>query len=311
VGQRGLFEGDEVSFGVGPLLAGERDETRTNEGIEESVEDFSVGGFGVAERAARKFSVEFSCGAGLTFECFEYGSELAGFFGRWDAEDLRGGALRGAEVAVAAGAEAVGGVTEVLDESGHTALRRFGKLDHAIDLIAAERELFVVTLAPCRAGGCDFGGTDVACDIDCGSALRDEFFYCLVERLRVHPEALTENVGELVVGGEQCGYACELGDCGVVALEKEVVHLAVGEGVEEDGAGWLAIASGAADLLVVLLDGTGKCGVDDSADVRLVDAHAEGDGGDDDLEFSGEELALDTLASDWVEAGVVGLGSVT
>ena len=82
----------------------------------------------------------------------------------------------------------------------------------------------------------------------------------------------------------------------VVALEEEVVRLAVGEGVQEDGAAGLAVASGAADLLVVALDGAGKRGVDDGADVGFVDAHAEGDGGDDDLELAGEEVALHAFA---------------
>ncbi len=137
----------------------------------------------------------------------------------------------------------------------------------------------------------------------------DEFFYGFVEGLGVHLEALAEEVGHLVVGGEEGGYAGEFGDGGVVALEEEVVHLAVGEGVEEDGAGGLAVASGAADLLVVLLDGAGERGVDDGADVGFVDAHAEGDGGDDDFEFAGEEVALDALACGGVEACVVGGGA--
>ena len=131
------------------------------------------------------------------------------------------------------------------------------------------------------ACGCVFGGADVAGHVDGRCALGDEFFYGLVEGLGVHLETLTEEVGHLVVVGEECGDAGEFGDGGVVALEEEVVHLAVGEGVEEDGAGGLPVASGAADLLVVLLDGAGECGVDDGADVGFVDAHAEGDGGDD------------------------------
>jgi len=87
------------------------------------------------------------------------------------------------------------------------------------------------------------------------------------------------------------------------------VHLAVGEGVEEDGAGGEAIAAGAAYLLVVLLDGAGKRGVDDGADVGFVDAHAEGDSGDDYFQFAGEELALDAFARGWIEAGMVGCGA--
>ena len=86
------------------------------------------------------------------------------------------------------------------------------------------------------------------------------------------------------------------------------MHLAVGVAVEEDGAGGQAIAAGAADLLVEGFDGGGERGVDDGADVGLVDAHAEGDGGDDDLELAGLEVALDALADAGLEAGVVGGG---
>ena len=50
--------------------------------------------------------------------------------------------------------------------------------------------------------------------------------------------------------------------------------------------------------------------MDDGADVGLVDAHAEGDGGDDDFELAGEEVALDALAGGGVEAGVVGGGGL-
>ena len=109
--------------------------------------------------------------------------------------------------------------------------------DHAVDLAAAEGDLVVVAFAPCCSCGCAFGGADVAGHVDGGCALGDEFFYGFVEGLGVHLEALAEEVGHLVVVGEEGGYAGELGDGGVVALEEEVVHLAVGEGVEEDGAG--------------------------------------------------------------------------
>ena len=87
------------------------------------------------------------------------------------------------------------------------------------------------------------------------------------------------------------------------------MHLAVGVGVEEDGAAGEAVASGSADLLVEGFDGAGEGDVDDGADVGLVDAHAEGDGGDDDFELSCEEAGLDAVAGGRVEAGVVGGGS--
>ena len=176
-----------------------------------------------------------------------------------------------------------------LDEGGHAALRGLGEGDHAVDLGAAEGELRRRSRCAriCCCGV--FGGADVAGHVDGGCALRDEFFDGLVEGLGVHLEALAEEVGHLVVVGEEGGDAGEIGGGGVVALEEEVVHLAVGEGVEEDGAGGLAIAAGAADLLVVGFDGAGERGVDDGADVGLVDAHAEGDGGDDDFELAGLE----------------------
>ena len=76
--------------------------------------------------------------------------------------------------------------------------------------------------------------------------------------------------------------------------------------MHEDGAAGLAVATGAADLLVVAFEAPRQRGVDDGADVGLVDAHAEGDGGDDDLELAGEELLLHALAALGVEARVVG-----
>ena len=61
------------------------------------------------------------------------------------------------------------------------------------------------------------------------------------------------------------------------------------------------VASGSADLLVDrTFDGARERGVDDGADVGFVDAHAEGDGGDDRVEFAGEEAGLCVVAYGWV-----------
>ena len=57
--------------------------------------------------------------------------------------------------------------------------------------------------------------------------------------------------------GRQTGYALEVGGWRVVSFEEEFLHPAVGEAVEEDGAGGQAVAAGAADLLVVGFDGAG------------------------------------------------------
>ena len=62
---------------------------------------------------------------------------------------------------------------------------------------------------------------------------------------------------------------------------------------EQHGAAGLAVAAGAADLLVVALDAAGQGRVDHRADVGLVDAHAEGDRRHDHLELAGQERGLD------------------
>ena len=49
-------------------------------------------------------------------------------------------------------------------------------------------------------------------------------------------------------------------------------------GPEQPGLGRLAVAAGAAGLLVISLDALGDGGVGDEPHVGLVDAHAEGDG---------------------------------
>ncbi len=104
---------------------------------------------------------------------------------------------------MAAGAEAVGGVAEVLDEGGHAALRGFGELDHAVDLGATEGDLVVVAFAPGGLAGSVFSCADVAGHVDGGCALGDEFFDGFVEGLGVHLEALAEEIGHLVVVGEE------------------------------------------------------------------------------------------------------------
>jgi hypothetical protein len=63
----------------------------------------------------------------------------------------------------------------------------------------------------------------------------------------------------------------------------------VGRAVEGHALGGFAVASGPADLLPVGLQRTGRIGVDDEADVGLVDPHAEGDGRDHDGPVLGEE----------------------
>ena len=69
---------------------------------------------------------------------------------------------------------------------------------------------------------------------------------------------------------------------GRVAVGEVFEGDAVGGVGEELAGGGLAVAAGAADFLGVVLEGLGEVVVVDVADVFFVDAHAEGDGGDDD-----------------------------
>lgn len=85
--------------------------------------------------------------------------------------------------------------------------------------------------------------------------------------------------------------ASEHGHLGVVALEEELVRLAVDEVVHEHRAGF-AVTAGAANLLVVALDAAGEREMEHRSHVGFVDAHAERDGGDDDVEVAVEERGL-------------------
>ncbi len=79
-------------------------------------------------------------------------------------------------------------------------------------------------------------------------------------------------------------------------------------GVEEDAFGFEAVAAGAAGFLLVGFDGFGHAGVEDEADIGAVDAHAEGDGGDDEVGFFFDEGFLGFFADVGGHAGVVADG---
>jgi hypothetical protein len=61
---------------------------------------------------------------------------------------------------------------------------------------------------------------------------------------------------------------------------------------EQPGLGRLAVAPGAAGLLVISLDRLGEAGMGDEAHVGLVDAHSEGDGRDHHHVFRRDERGL-------------------
>ena len=68
------------------------------------------------------------------------------------------------------------------------------------------------------------------------------------------------------------------------------------QAIDHPGIGGQAVAAGAAGLLVIGFEALGQIEMGDEAHVGLVDAHAEGDGGDHDDAVFLEEAVLVALA---------------
>ena len=109
-----------------------------------------------------------------------------------------------------------------------------------------------------------------------------------------------ERVEPLALAG-----AARLGDFGLdpVARPREILGAP-----EQPGLGRIAVAAGAAGLLVKGLDRLGQAGMGDEADVRLVDAHPEGDGRDHHHILAADERPLVGGADPRVEPGMIGQG---
>jgi hypothetical protein len=85
-----------------------------------------------------------------------------------------------------------------------------------------------------------------------------------------------------------------------MARDREVLRA-----VQEVRACLSAVAAGAPELLVVGVEGAGDVGVQDPADIGLVDAHPEGDGGRHDARRAVEEGGHRLVARVLGDAGVV------
>ena len=96
-----------------------------------------------------------------------------------------------------------------------------------------------------------------------------------------------------------------VGVVGIAGFE----HLAQGndilQAIDHPRVGRQAVAPGAAGFLVIGLDALRQVEMRDEAHVRFVDAHAEGDGGNDDDAFFVEETRLVGGAHVRSEAGVI------
>ena len=147
---------------------------------------------------------------------------------------------------------------------------------------------------------------DVLGEIHQRSAVNPQLLERFIEALGIHAELVLERGLFDGFGAEAREDAVQHLHVGVVALEEKVVSAAVRVGVHQDGAAGRAVAAGAADLLVIGFQTSGQGGVNHGAHIGLVDAHAEGDGGDHYLDAALQKLLLDALAVHGIEPGVVG-----
>jgi len=171
-------------------------------------------------------------------------------------EALRGSGIRLAEIADAAGAAGVLQVAEIAHQGEHAAAAGFGIADHLLDLGALVPGLGGIGFAPGVRPARDVLGR-----IDQRAAVDPEFFERLLEGFQVHGYAALEHFLGLRLVTQSLVDTLQHFGVGVVALEEVIVGVAVGVGVHQDGAGGLAVAARAPDLLVVGLQLPGRpCG---------------------------------------------------
>ena len=111
--------------------------------------------------------------------------------------------------------------------------------------------------------------------------------------------AVPHHLPQLLPGPGALGFVLDL-------LDEAGERVAVGGAVEEHAGAGQVVTAGASGFLVVALQGLGQVVVHDQPHVRLVDAHAEGDGGRDDPDLVANEAILGRSTNGRFEASVVG-----
>ena len=90
-----------------------------------------------------------------------------------------------------------------------------------------------------------------------------------------------------------------------VGFDEIETDLQIARGVKSVSAGELTVATATADFLEVVFEIGADLGVDDEANMRLIDAHTESVGGDDNWGLTGDKFVLNALALGFVETAVV------
>ena len=95
-------------------------------------------------------------------------------------------------------------------------------------------------------------------------------------------------------------------------LVDEIVDLGdVGITIKQEAVCGQTVTPGATDLLIIAFDAFRQIKVDDEAHVGFVDAHPEGDGGDNDLHIVADERFLILLSVYIFQSGVIGSGGIS
>ena len=95
---------------------------------------------------------------------------------------------------------------------------------------------------------------------------------------------------------------------GIIALEEEVVRVAIRVRVHQDRAAGISVAPGAADFLVIRFQAARQGRVDHGADVGFINSHTKRDGRDHDLEPALAENAPAPAGGARIQPGVIGGG---
>ena len=96
---------------------------------------------------------------------------------------------------------------------------------------------------------------------------------------------------------------------GRVAINEVFQHVEAVSVGQHQAVRRLPVAPRPADLLAVIFDRLGQIKMHHIADVAFVDAHAEGNGGDDAVQLPAHELTLDAFALIVGQTGVIGAGA--
>ena len=209
------------------------------------------------------------------------------FLGQGSPEPAHQTVIRPADIADTAERTAVRLVAKVPHQAEHPAAPMVGEAGHLVDLVQP-----VLPLDPVGANPRVATPAHAIAAADHRAAVDAKLIQRGFEHFLVEPEPALQ-VGPFPRLLPQClVQLLEVADLGVRELVQELLGATVGPGVQEQRPGRVTVAARSPDLLVVALDGRWHRGVNHGADVRLVDAHAEGGRGNDDLNRAVQEGRL-------------------